>query len=102
MKSRLPTHAENATPFAFIIYADKTRLSSHVHIRNGDRYGGGCVVGWLLIVPELAKEERKTGYVNFKRVIWHEAFLKLLEKVAELSKVGYLHESYDGVLRWLF
>ncbi|KAI6017728.1 hypothetical protein BKA83DRAFT_4058855 [Pisolithus microcarpus] len=118
IQSRLPTHAENATPFAFIIYADKTRLSSHgtvkgypvivrcanlpVHIRNGDRYGGGCVVGWLPIVPELAKEERKTGYVNFKRVIWHEAFLKLLEKVAELSKVGYLHESYDGVLRWLF
>ncbi|KAI5982651.1 hypothetical protein EDD15DRAFT_2377451 [Pisolithus albus] len=118
IQSRLPTRAENATPFAFILYADKTRLSSHgtvkgypvivrctnlpVHIRNGDRYGGGCVVGWLPIVPELAKEESKTGYVNFKHVIWHEAFLKLLEKVAELSKVGYLHECYDGVLRWLF
>ncbi|KAI6012865.1 hypothetical protein BKA83DRAFT_13923 [Pisolithus microcarpus] len=53
-------------------------------------------------VPELVKEERKTSYVNFKCVIWHEAFLKLLEKVAELSKVGYLHECYDGVLHWLF
>ncbi|KIK25721.1 hypothetical protein PISMIDRAFT_9458 [Pisolithus microcarpus 441] len=118
IQSRLPTRAENAAPFAFIIYADKTRLSSHgtvkgypvvvrcanlpVHIRNGERYGGGCVVGWLPIVPELAKEERKTGYVNFKRVVWHEAFTKLLEKVAELSKVGYLYECYDKVLRWLF
>ncbi|KIN99482.1 hypothetical protein M404DRAFT_30342 [Pisolithus tinctorius Marx 270] len=115
---QLPTHAENAVPFAFILYADKTRLSSHgtvkgypmvvrcanlpVHIRNGERYGGGCVVGWLPIVPELASEERKTSYVNFKRVVWHEAFYKLLEKVAELSKVGYLHECYDNIRRWLF
>ncbi|KAI6144731.1 hypothetical protein BKA82DRAFT_4016871 [Pisolithus tinctorius] len=108
IQSRLPTHAENAVPFAFILYADKTWLSSHgtvkgypvvaccanlpVHIRNG----------WLLIVPELASEERKTGYVNFKHVIWHEAFYKLLEKVAELSKVGYLHECYDNIRWWLF
>ncbi|KAI6137977.1 hypothetical protein BKA82DRAFT_4333666 [Pisolithus tinctorius] len=118
IQSQLPTHAENAVPFAFILYADKTRLSSHgtvkgypmvvrcanlpVHIRNGERYGGGCVVGWLPIVPELASEERKTSYVNFKRVVWHEAFYKLLEKVAELSKVGYLHECYDNIRRWLF
>ncbi|KAI6018516.1 hypothetical protein BKA83DRAFT_4127720 [Pisolithus microcarpus] len=52
-------------------------------------------IGWLLIVPELANEERKTGYVNFKHVIWHEAFAKLLKKVAELSNVGYLYECYD-------
>ncbi|KAI6042277.1 hypothetical protein EDC04DRAFT_2564564 [Pisolithus marmoratus] len=118
IQSRLPTRTENAVPFAFILYADKTRLSSHgtvkgypvvarcanlpVHIRNGEQYGGGCVVGWLPIVPELAQEERKTGYANFKRAVWHEAFFKLLEKVAELSKVGYLYECYDKVLRWLF
>ncbi|KAI6024318.1 hypothetical protein EDC04DRAFT_3092449 [Pisolithus marmoratus] len=53
-------------------------------------------------VPELAQEERKTGYANFKRAVWHEAFFKLLEKVTELSKVGYLYECYDKVLRWLF
>ncbi|KAI6142192.1 hypothetical protein BKA82DRAFT_4331531 [Pisolithus tinctorius] len=108
IQSRLPTHAENAVPFAFILYTDKTRLSSHgtvkgypvvarcanlpVHIHNG----------WLPIVPKLASEERKTSYVNFKRVIWHEAFYKLLEKVAELSKVGYLHECYDNIRWWLF
>ncbi|KAI6145808.1 hypothetical protein BKA82DRAFT_4330460 [Pisolithus tinctorius] len=114
----LPMHAENAVPFAFILYTDKTQLSSHgtvkgypmvahcanlpVHICNGERYGGGCVVGWLPIVPKLASEERKTGYVNFKCVVWHKAFYKLLEKVAELSKVGYLHECYDNIRWWLF
>ncbi|KIN94997.1 hypothetical protein M404DRAFT_34563 [Pisolithus tinctorius Marx 270] len=62
---------------------------------TGDRW-------WDIQVPELAKEEGKTGYTNFKRVVWHTAFFQLLEKVAELSKVGYLHECYDKVLRWLF
>ncbi|KAI6043370.1 hypothetical protein EDC04DRAFT_2600237 [Pisolithus marmoratus] len=37
-------------------------------------------------VPEVAKEERKTGYANLKCAVWHEDFSKLLEKVAELSK----------------
>ncbi|KAI6013281.1 hypothetical protein EDC04DRAFT_2870836 [Pisolithus marmoratus] len=73
-----------------------------VHIHNGEQYGGGCIVGWLPIVPELMQEERKTGYANFKRTVWHEAFFKLLKKVTELSKVGYLYECYDKVLRWLF
>ncbi|KAI6154902.1 hypothetical protein BKA82DRAFT_4010622 [Pisolithus tinctorius] len=63
-----------------------------VHVHNGEQYGGGCIVGWLLIVPELAKEEGKTGYANFKHVIWHTAFFQLLKKVVELSKV----------LHWLF
>ncbi|KAI6140797.1 hypothetical protein BKA82DRAFT_4331799 [Pisolithus tinctorius] len=118
IQSRLPSHVDNAVPFTFIIYTDKTWLSSHgtvkgypviahcvnlpVHVCNGERYGSGCVVGWLPIVPELAKEEGKTGYANFKRVVWHTAFFQLLEKVAELSKVGYLHECYDKVLCWLF
>ncbi|KAI6032391.1 hypothetical protein EDC04DRAFT_2605208 [Pisolithus marmoratus] len=73
-----------------------------IHICNGEQYGGGCIVGWLPIVPELVKEERKTGYANFKCVVWHKAFFKLLEKVGELSKVGYLHQCYDKVLQWLF
>jgi len=64
-QSHLPD-VPNAVPFAFILYADKTKLSSHgtvkgypviarcanlpVHIRNSDQIGGGCVVGWLPIV----------------------------------------------------
>ncbi|KIN97634.1 hypothetical protein M404DRAFT_32106 [Pisolithus tinctorius Marx 270] len=57
---------------------------------------------WDIQVPELAKEEGKTGYANFKHVVWHTAFFQLLEKVVELSKVSYLHECYDKVLCWLF
>ncbi|KAG1824182.1 hypothetical protein EV424DRAFT_1471936 [Suillus variegatus] len=88
----------DATPFCFILYADKTRLSSHgtvkgypvvvrcanlpVGIRNGEGIGGGHVVR----VSEDADEEGKPGFVNLKRIIWHEAFLKLLELVAQHSK----------------
>ncbi|KIK13566.1 hypothetical protein PISMIDRAFT_47615, partial [Pisolithus microcarpus 441] len=125
-QSRLPD-VKNAVPFAFILYADRTCLSSHatvkgypvvarcgnlpINIQNGERYGGGCVVGWLPIVtfmnimlqvPESAKEEGKTGYTNYKRVIWHEAFHFILDKVAELSKIGYKYECYDKITRWLF
>ncbi|KAI6095810.1 hypothetical protein F5141DRAFT_1068060 [Pisolithus sp. B1] len=69
--------------------------AQHLFKYNGDHW-------WDIQAPELAKEERKTGYANFKCVIWHKAFYKLLEKVAELSTVGYLHECYDNVLWWLF
>ncbi|KAF8127384.1 hypothetical protein EV363DRAFT_1401113 [Boletus edulis] len=117
IQSNLP-HIENAVPFAFILYADKTRLSSHgtvkgysvvarcanlpVDIRNGERYGGGCVVGWLPIVPEPAENEGKLSYTNFKRVVWHEAFLRILDKLDEFSKTGYCHKCYDEIIRWLF
>ncbi|KAG1796452.1 uncharacterized protein HD556DRAFT_1431467 [Suillus plorans] len=116
-QSRLPSDIK-AAPFCFILYADKTRLSSHgtvkgypvvvrcanlpVGIRNGEGIGGGRVVGWLPIVSEDADEEGKPGFVNLKRVIWHEAFLKLLELVAQHSKSGYSHTCYDKIARWLF
>ncbi|KAH7903322.1 hypothetical protein BJ138DRAFT_1020830, partial [Hygrophoropsis aurantiaca] len=41
-------------------------------------------------------------YVNFKRVVWHKAFAKLLESISLLSKTGYAHKCYDKVLRYLF
>ncbi|KAI6099276.1 hypothetical protein EV401DRAFT_2081596 [Pisolithus croceorrhizus] len=110
IQSQLPTHAKNAAPFTFIIYADKMQLSSHgtvkgypvvvccanlpIHICNGEQYGGGCIVGWLPIVPELVKEERKTGYANFKHAVWHEAFFKLLEKVDKLWDLSKTYEMH--------
>ncbi|KAG1874106.1 hypothetical protein C8R48DRAFT_745988 [Suillus tomentosus] len=116
-QSRLPSDIK-AAPFCFILYVDKTRLSSHgtvkgypvvvhcanlpVGIWNGEGIGGGCVVGWLLIVSEDADEEGKPGFVNLKCIIWHEAFLKLLELVAQHSKSGYSHTCYDKITRWLF
>jgi Plavaka transposase len=63
VKSSLP---EGAKPLCFIIYADKTRLSSFgttkgypviarcgnlpINVRNGKGVGGGRIVGWLPIV----------------------------------------------------
>ena len=66
IQNDLPTGAK---PICFIVYADKTRLSSFgtakaypvvarcanlpAHIRNGNGIGGGEVVGWLPIVSSL-------------------------------------------------
>ena len=66
LQSALP---EGGSPFGFIIYADKTKLSSFgtqkaypviarcaqlpVEIRNTDGIGGGAVIGWLPIVSVL-------------------------------------------------
>ncbi|KAG0696432.1 hypothetical protein DFH29DRAFT_984614 [Suillus ampliporus] len=111
IQSRLPSDL-NAAPFCFILYADKTRLSSHgtvkgypvvvrcanlpVDIRNGEGIGGGRVV------PEDASEEGKHGYTTMKRVVWHVSFVKLLVNLDQYSKTGYSYSCYDKVLRWLF
>ncbi|KAG1851702.1 hypothetical protein F4604DRAFT_1883568 [Suillus subluteus] len=117
IQSSLP-NVDGAVPLCFILYADKTKLSSHgtvkgypvvvrcanlpIHIRNGETFGGGRVVGWLPIVPEDAGEEGQLGYTTLKRVVWHELFFKLLEHAAQYSKTGYLHKCHNDVLRWLF
>ncbi|KAG1799033.1 uncharacterized protein HD556DRAFT_1231771 [Suillus plorans] len=104
VQSSLP---ENAVPFAFILYADKTHLSSAgtvkaypvfarcgnlpVDIRNTDGLGGGRMVGWLPIVPDDSEEDGKLSYVNLKRVVWHEGFFKLLETIILYAKTGYAH-----------
>ncbi|KAI6105102.1 hypothetical protein EV401DRAFT_2060642 [Pisolithus croceorrhizus] len=81
IQSSLPD-VRNAVPFGLIIYANKTKLSSFgtakgypvvvwcanllVEIWNSHVIGGGCVVGWLPIVPEDAQEEGRLGYANLK------------------------------------
>ncbi|KAG1771692.1 hypothetical protein EV702DRAFT_1048909 [Suillus placidus] len=65
----------NGVPFALILYADKTHLTSSghvkaflvianlpVYIRNGDGIGGGHMVGWLPIVPTDLNEDGKLSY----------------------------------------
>ncbi|KAG1796238.1 uncharacterized protein HD556DRAFT_1431370 [Suillus plorans] len=114
-RSSLP---ENAVPFAFILYADKTHLSSTgtvkaypvfahcgnlpVDIRNTDGLGGGRMVGWLPIVPDDSEEDGKLSYMNLKHVVWHEGFFKLLETIILYAKTGYAHLCYDGIVRWLY
>ncbi|KAG1876628.1 hypothetical protein DFJ58DRAFT_712860 [Suillus subalutaceus] len=117
IQSNLP-HDLVAAPLCFIVYADKTRLSSHgtvkgypvvvrcanlpVGIRNGEGIGGGRVIGLLPIVSEDASEEGKKSFTNLKHVVWHESFVKFLELVAQYSKTGYSYKCFDQVLRWLF
>ncbi|KAK0471415.1 hypothetical protein IW261DRAFT_1572106 [Armillaria novae-zelandiae] len=92
-------------PLAYILYADKTCLSSFGTakgypvmacianlpnaIRNGKGWGGGTVVGWLPIVEEDPKHKGKPSWINFKRVVWHESFHKIMESVVEYSYTGY-------------
>ncbi|KAG2130569.1 hypothetical protein BD769DRAFT_1386961 [Suillus cothurnatus] len=108
----------NGVPFTFILYTNKTHLTSSghvkaypviaccanlpIHIRNNDGIGGGCVVGWLLIVPTDSNEDEKLNYTNMKCVVWHKAFIKLLESIILYSKTGFAHRCFDAIMRWLY
>ncbi|KAK0209702.1 hypothetical protein IW262DRAFT_1281374 [Armillaria fumosa] len=88
----------------YIIYADKTRLSSFgtaqgypviaclgnlkVGIRNSNGVGGGHVIGWLPVIKEIAKMKGKVYYVDFKHRVWHAAFRYILEPIFIPSKLG--------------
>ncbi|KAK7000821.1 hypothetical protein R3P38DRAFT_3327544 [Favolaschia claudopus] len=101
--SKLPDNPD-AKPCPFILYADKSKLSSFgtqkaypiiarlanvvVGIRNSDDWGGGQVVGELPVVQD--------------DTAWHASFYKLLESVARHSKTGIWTLCGDGKERWLF
>ncbi|KAG2155790.1 uncharacterized protein EDB93DRAFT_1262085 [Suillus bovinus] len=104
---------DEGKPFAFIIYADKAKLSSFgrqkaypviarcanlpVGICNGEGFGGGRLVGWLPIVEEDRKYSGTQSFVNFKNVIWHESFKRLLKSIALLSKTGCWVMCWDNI-----
>ncbi|KAK0484117.1 hypothetical protein EDD18DRAFT_1361964 [Armillaria luteobubalina] len=93
-----------AKVFCFIIYADKTRLSSFstaqaypvvtccgnlpIEIQNGNSVGGGRVVGWLPVIKEEAKFKKKVYYIDFKRRVWHAAFKYIIEPLFVPSRIG--------------
>ncbi|PBK68548.1 hypothetical protein ARMSODRAFT_887703, partial [Armillaria solidipes] len=101
----------NGKPICYIIYADKTRLSSFgtvqgypvivrlgnlpAHIHNGQGVGGGRVIGWLPIVPEESQHHDKTYYADFKRAVWHKAFEIILSSIKDRSKIGAWVQSSD-------
>ncbi|KAI5990794.1 hypothetical protein EDC04DRAFT_2614050 [Pisolithus marmoratus] len=76
---------EDAAPFTFILYMDKSHLSSL-----------GKVKAYPIIVPEDSANDRKLSYTNLKRVVWHQAFLKLLNTITCLSKVGFAYKTHDA------
>ena len=47
-------------------------------------------------------ESGKTGYVDFKRVVWHDSFRKLLASIRDPSKIGYSIECADGITRHIY
>ncbi|KAG1725030.1 hypothetical protein EDB19DRAFT_1644239 [Suillus lakei] len=115
VQSQLP---EGAKPLAFILYADKTKLSLFgttrgypviarlvnlpTNIRNGQGMGGGYIVGWLPIVKEEKDHAGKPGWVNFKNAVWHEVFLKIFSPLASKSSTSQWFECLDSIQHWFF
>ncbi|KAJ7877138.1 hypothetical protein B0H13DRAFT_2235919 [Mycena leptocephala] len=96
-----------AKPVCYVIYADKSKLSSFgtqkaYATRNSTRFGGGQVVGHQPIVDEDSKEKGKPAFTNFKNIVWHTAFYKLLESLVIPAKVGDWMACGDGIPRWLW
>lgn len=95
-------------------------LNLPAKIRNGKGVGGAQVVGWLPVVRsthELAvslanfhsmqihdppEHKDKPRWVDFKRVIWHESFYKLVETIETASVVGRWVNCGDGVARHIY
>ncbi|KAG1738055.1 hypothetical protein EDD22DRAFT_982336 [Suillus occidentalis] len=114
-QSKIPSDGK---PLAFVLYADKAKLSSFGHakgypivarcanlpaaVRNGEGLGGGRVVGWLPIVKEDKKHSKKPAFVNFKNAVWHTSFLTLLACLAPLSKLGSPVRCWDDVVRTFY
>ena len=48
------------------------------------------------------EEDSKTGYAQFKRVVWHEAMVVFLKSIEILSKIGHVFKCGDGIIRKLF
>ncbi|KAJ7046207.1 hypothetical protein C8F04DRAFT_1322991, partial [Mycena alexandri] len=102
----------------YVLYADKSKLSTFgtqkgyaviarlanivVGIRNGIQFGGGQVVGHQPLVKDDPKENGKPAFSNFKTVVWHTAFYKLMESLEIPSKFGEWTGCSDGILRWLW
>ncbi|KAG1819627.1 uncharacterized protein BJ212DRAFT_1267388, partial [Suillus subaureus] len=109
---------DGAKPLAFILYADKTKLSSFstakgypvivrlanlpTDIRNSQGMGGGYVVGWLPVVKEDKQHSSKSAWANFKATVWHKSFGRILSLLAERLRTGQWLECLDAVQCWFF
>ncbi|KAJ3555947.1 hypothetical protein NM688_g2296 [Phlebia brevispora] len=107
-----------AKPVCFIVYSDKTHLSSlgsetgypvmarilnlDVDIRNGYGPAGGQVIGWLPKIEEEETEKGKPAFINLKRGMWHACYRKILELLLSAAKTGHMWKCGDNKERWLF
>ncbi|KAI9430290.1 hypothetical protein H4582DRAFT_1824479 [Lactarius indigo] len=110
---------KGARPLCFILYADKSKLSSFgtekaypviarcanlpAEIRNRNSgVGGGRIIGWLPDIRETAEGSGKTEFTNFKREVWHCAFYYIIESIVDKSKVGCWLQCADGTQQQFF
>ena len=56
----------------------------------------------LHVKVEDENEEKKKGFTNHKRVVWHAAFRVLLEKVKTYGTIGYSCRCGDDIVRILY
>ncbi|KAJ7715170.1 hypothetical protein B0H14DRAFT_3171311 [Mycena olivaceomarginata] len=118
IRSALPNH-QAAKVLGFIIYVDKSKLSTFgtekayavvarvanipVSIRNSNtQFGGGQVVGHQPVVKEDTNKNNKPAFSNFKTIVWHAVFWKLLESLVHHAKLGSWTTCEDEILRWLW
>ncbi|KAG0702765.1 hypothetical protein DFH29DRAFT_982269 [Suillus ampliporus] len=102
----------DAKPLAFILYANKAKLSLFgrvkgypviarcanfpTAVRNGKGLGGGH------IVKEDKNHSGKPTFVNFKNVVWHASFLKILACLVSLLNFGSAIKYWDDVIHILY
>jgi hypothetical protein len=53
-------------------------------------------------VDDEPDDKGKTSWVDFKKVVWHESFYKILESIEVYSKIGCWVSCGDGVPRRIF
>jgi hypothetical protein len=53
-------------------------------------------------VPRDLDHNGKLTFTNLKHVVWHEAFLRLLDTICLLSKVGFAYKTFEDVMRTLY
>lgn len=53
-------------------------------------------------VKEDTNENNKPAFSNFKTIVWHAAFWKLLESLVHHAKLGSWTTCGDEILRWLW
>ncbi|KAL0058382.1 hypothetical protein AAF712_014944 [Marasmius tenuissimus] len=108
----------NAKPLALILYADKDKLSTFgtakgypviatignipADIRNSGGIGGGRIVGWQPVIEEESAHKNKPAWANMKSIVWHQAFLKIIESLILMSQVGEIFKCGDGVTRLIY
>ncbi|KAG1736663.1 uncharacterized protein EDB91DRAFT_1238031 [Suillus paluster] len=108
----------HAKPLAFILYADKAKLSSFgrkkgypviacianlpASIQNGEGVGGGRVVAWLPIVKDDPSKSGNPKFADFKVAVWQESFKLILKCLRSKRKHGGWVECWDKLQRLFF